>query len=137
MDRKDGTCRSQSDSESVSQSVRLGVQPLRDSLPNFGYSQDRCGFCLSWGVHLDEGTGLLHNKSQSLFVSSDICICTFSVFMNICFNFFFHSFFCFVFAFKYIVSVSPRFVQQIMRNANLLPKDVTTLVLPYVTNTFS
>jgi hypothetical protein len=66
-------------SQSLSQSVHLGVEPLWDSLPDFGCSQDNCGFIFSWGILPDERTGLSSNTSQFLIVGST-SLCAMSLF---------------------------------------------------------
>jgi hypothetical protein len=67
---------SQSVNQSISQSVHLSILPLWDSWPDFGCSQESCGFVCRGASSLTGG-GVCHVTSQSLCLYWWY-ICTFS-----------------------------------------------------------
>jgi len=62
--------------------LALSPSGTHDQVTRFWLQSKQLRFCLLWGVLPVERTGLSY-KSQPLFVSSNLYICTFWVFINI------------------------------------------------------
>jgi len=104
-------------SQSVSQSVRLGVEPLRDSWPHFDCSQDSCGFVC-------HGTSCWEDESVLWQVTVLVCV---KRYIQRCIHMYILIFWFYVQNIYVLArSLSPGFVQQIMPSTYMLPVGITT-----------